>query len=186
MSRFAEIGFPPEDLQRARAGDRAAQGRLYAAFAAPVYGLARRLLQDPALAEDVVQETYIEVMRGLASFRGDSPPGFWVRRIAVNRCLMLLRAPWWRRRDALDAEPVAGPDGADAGLDLERALARLPVTARTVVWLHDVEGYTHGEIGRLFGKSASFSKSRLARAYERLRAELGEGEEACMPVSSNC
>jgi RNA polymerase sigma-70 factor (ECF subfamily) len=56
------------------------------------------------------------------------------------------------------------------------------------VWLHDVEGYTHGEIGALFGATASFSKSQLARAHERLRALLQpEGVVAsCMPVSNNC
>ena len=73
-------------------------------------------------------------------------------------------------------------------IDLERALARLGDTARAVVWLHDVEGYTHAEIGALFDATPSFSKSQLARAHERLRGLLQpEGVEAsCMPVSNNC
>jgi RNA polymerase sigma-70 factor (ECF subfamily) len=73
-------------------------------------------------------------------------------------------------------------------MDLERALAKLPDTARTVVWLHDVEGYTHGEIGALLGGTASLSKSQLARAHARLR-ELLENDGAtttCIPVSTNC
>ena len=59
-------------------------------------------------------------------------------------------------------------------LDLEAAVTRLPETSRAVVWLHDVEGYTHEDIAELMGKSVSFSKSQLARAHLRLRGWLGE------------
>jgi RNA polymerase sigma-70 factor (ECF subfamily) len=72
-------------------------------------------------------------------------------------------------------------------VDLERALARLGDTARAVVWLHDVEGYTHAEIGRLLGGTASFSKSQLARAHAHLRELLeSDGVKAtCMPISTS-
>ena len=59
-------------------------------------------------------------------------------------------------------------------MDLESALARLSETSRAVVWLHDVEGYTHEEIATQMGKTVSFSKSQLARAHQRLRLWLGE------------
>jgi RNA polymerase sigma factor (sigma-70 family) len=59
-------------------------------------------------------------------------------------------------------------------MDLETALQRLSDTARSVVWLHDVEGYTHEEIAEMMGKTTSFSKSQLARAHAKLRAWLGE------------
>ena len=59
-------------------------------------------------------------------------------------------------------------------MDLESALERLSDTARAVVWLHDVEGFTHEEIATQMGKTASFSKSQLARAHQRLRGWLGE------------
>jgi len=59
-------------------------------------------------------------------------------------------------------------------MDLEAALERLGETSRAVVWLHDVEGYTHDEIAAMMGKTASFSKSQLARAHVRLRVWLGE------------
>jgi RNA polymerase sigma-70 factor (ECF subfamily) len=59
-------------------------------------------------------------------------------------------------------------------MDLEAALARLGDTARAVVWLHDVEGFTHEEIAGQMGKTVSFSKSQLARAHQRLRLWLGE------------
>jgi RNA polymerase sigma-70 factor (ECF subfamily) len=86
-----------------------------------------------------------------------------------------------------DAEPVA-PEGAQLGLDLERALDRLGETARLVVWLHDVEGYTHAEIGALLGGTPSLSKSQLARAHERLRELLEPSGviQPCMPLSTIC
>ena len=76
-------------------------------------------------------------------------------------------------------------------MSLERALDRVPDVARAVVWLHDVEGYTRAEIGRLMGRTTSFSKSQLARAHERLR-ELLEGKDAatetsiCTPELKTC
>ena len=84
-------------------------------------------------------------------------------------------------------EPIA-PEGAELDLDLERALDRLGETARLVVWLHDVEGYTHAEIGTLLGGTSSLSKSQLARAHERLRELLEPSGviQPCMPVSTIC
>ena len=67
------------------------------------------------------------------------------------------------------------PGGVPAQIDLERALERLSETGRAVVWLHDVEGYTHEEIAEQVGKTVSFSKSQLARAHVRLRRMLDEG-----------
>jgi RNA polymerase sigma-70 factor (ECF subfamily) len=60
----------------------------------------------------------------------------------------------------------------DAALDLDAALANLPSVSRAVVWLHDVEGYTHKEIAAFMGRTESFSKSQLSRAYQRLRPML--------------
>lgn len=63
-------------------------------------------------------------------------------------------------------------------MDLDAALASLPSVSRAVVWLHDVEGFTHKEIAALMGRTESFSKSQLSRAYQRLRPMLTTpGEE---------
>ena len=70
---------------------------------------------------------------------------------------------------------VSAPEDVPLKMDLEAALARLPERSRAVVWLHDVEGYTHEEIAELMGMTTSFSKSQLARAHERLRQWLGAG-----------
>jgi RNA polymerase sigma-70 factor (ECF subfamily) len=87
---------------------------------------------------------------------------------------------------------------ATARVDLERALSTLQPLTRSVVWLHDVEGYTHREIAQLLGGTVSFSKSQLARAHLQLRelldAPLADSDDAashpgnlpCTPVSTNC
>jgi RNA polymerase sigma-70 factor (ECF subfamily) len=98
-----------------------------------------------------------------------------------------------------DSEPSPAAASSDERIELERALDALPATARAVVWLHDVEGLTHREIAKLMGRTASFSKSQLARAHERLRTLLdctqaagnrteheSEGELPCNPALKIC
>lgn len=164
-------------LARARAGDVDALERVYRAYEVPVYNLARRICRTVEDAEDVLQETFFEVCRSIGQYRGDGSLWGWVRTIAASKALMRLRRNRYRDTDELNDEfhPPAGAR-QDGGLrmDLEAALERLPETSRAVVWLHDVEGYTHEEIASLMGKTVSFSKSQLARAHVRLRRWLGE------------
>ena len=162
-------------LARARAGDSDAFESLYRAFEGPVYNLARRICRTAEDAEDVVQETFFEVCRNIGQYRGEGSLWGWVRSVTASKALMRLRRNKYRDTDELDDEQHKGPR-SDQGLrmDLEAALERLPQTSRAVVWLHDVEGYTHEEIAGMMGKTVSFSKSQLARAHGRLRAWLGE------------
>lgn len=182
-------------LARAQHGDREAHAHLYELFATPVFTLARRMLASRALAEDVLQETFVEVIRKVSSYRGEAEFGFWIKRIAINKCLMYLRSSWTSRRtdDGEDTLPfvAARPAALDDEIALERALDALSDMARIVVWLHDVEGHTHKEIGRMMGRTASFSKSQLARAHDRLRSLLQGSEEEsetelCTPVLKTC
>jgi len=182
MSRFADIQIDAAIVRRAARGDARAHEILYRAFAAPVYSLALRFTRVPAQAEDLTQETFIEVMRSIGGFRGEAAIGTWIRRIAVSKALMFLRSAWTARGQSLDDDwdEMTPGDAATHGvssrpedaLDLDAALARLPSVSRAVVWLHDVEGFTHKEIAALMGKSESFSKSQLSRAYQRLRPML--------------
>lgn len=175
-------------VARAQAGDADAHRVLYETFAPRVFALGVRVLGRRELAEDVLQETFVAVLRGLDGYRSECPVGQWIRRIAVRRCLMYLRSPWHRRRlDGEPAEPAVSADDVALGLDLASALACLPAKTRAVVWLHDVEGYTHREIAELMGGTVSFSKSQLARAHRRLRELLDdEGRvAACMPILTN-
>lgn len=204
MSAFPDIDLSGDLLERARTGDARALEQVYHLFERPVRTLALRLLAHRAAAEDVAQDVFVDVITRLHQFEGRGSFAGWVRSIAVSRCLMHLRSPWQRSRRwlvrAIDRDDAHRDDGEpglpetpvlpahDEAIDLQRALARIGDTARAVVWLHDVEGYTHAEIGRMFGASASFSKSQLARAHERLRAELHPATVdslPCMPASSN-
>lgn len=200
MTRLPDIDFEPPALARARAGEVEAQAAMYRAFSAATYALIRRLVPRKAVADELLQDTFVEVLQSIARFRGEAPLGAWIRRIAVSKCLMYLRSPWHRSLLWLDAqageemliEPAAGRaatfdiDPAHQ-VDLQAALERLSATSRAVVWLYDVEGYTHEEIAALFGKTTSFSKSQLMRAHLRLRELLDHGKEGatCTPVSTN-
>ena len=174
MGGYGQIQVEPALLLRAQQGDMDAHAGLYATYSRLVYTLARRMLLSPSLAEDVLQETFVEVIRKIHTYRGEAELGHWIRRIAVNKCLMLLRSAWESRR-AEGGEVPEQPTPEDLtglGMDLDQALSQLSPTARAVVWLHDVEGYTHKEIGKLMGRTASFSKSQLSRAHDRLKVLL--------------
>jgi RNA polymerase sigma-70 factor (ECF subfamily) len=193
MSAFLDSDLLPDAVSRARAGDAAAQEAIYRAFQKPVRTLARRLVPRPSQAEDLAHDVFVEVLQSLAQYDGRGSFAGWIRTITVRKCLMHQRSPWHRGLRWIEGLAPADAEPADAGrgsesLDLERALAQLGDTARAVVWLHDVEGYTHAEIGALLGGTASLSKSQLARAHARLR-ELLEADgvkTTCMPVSTNC
>jgi RNA polymerase sigma-70 factor (ECF subfamily) len=163
-------------VARARQGDEAALEALYRAFEAPVYNLARRICRTTEDAEDVLQETFFEVCRSIGRYREEGSLWGWIRTIAASKALMRLRRNKYRDTDELNDELVISQRKEETHLrmDLEAALERLPETSRAVVWLHDVEGYTHDEIAGMMGKTASFSKSQLARAHARLRRWLGE------------
>jgi RNA polymerase sigma-70 factor (ECF subfamily) len=174
MAGFSDIHLSTEVSQRLLRGDRIAAGEAYREMAGAVMGLAVRILQDRGLAEEVVQDTFVELMQSAARINDPQSIVGWVRRVAINGCLMRLRSPWHARRKDMAELSVAGLDHR-AGVDrqeefelIERAFAQLAPRTRAVLWLHEGEGYTHQEIGEMLGKSRSYSKTQLARAYEKL------------------
>jgi RNA polymerase sigma-70 factor (ECF subfamily) len=190
-----EIDIPEELLRKACAGDEAARVAVYTATAPAAFALIRRLITNRAMAEDLFQDTMMALFQRLHEFRGEAPLGAWLRQIAVSKCLMFLRSPWHRARIHLEnddeaarvASTLVTPAPGTDCLDVEKALATLSATARAVVWLYEVEGYSHDEIARLFGRSISFSKSQLARAHMRLRAwfEPSGGGQPCTSIQSD-
>ncbi|PYP50126.1 MAG: RNA polymerase subunit sigma-24 [Gemmatimonadetes bacterium] len=170
------LAVPDILVARAKSGDLEALEALYRAFETPVYNLAFRMLRSPEDAEDVLQETFLEVVRSIKQYRAEGHLWGWVRQIAASKALMRIRRNQVRATDELHEEAAAGPGGSaiPARIDLERAFERLSETSRAVVWLHDVEGYTHEEIAEQMGKTVSFSKSQLARAHARLRGMLDD------------
>ncbi len=200
MTRLTAIELDRQVLRGAQSGESWAQEQLYRTFAAATYALIRRLIPRKAVADDLFQDTFVEVLQSLHAFRGEAPLGAWIGRVATSKCLMHLRSPWHRSLLWLDQLAAEGttPDtlpgsarahdtDAAAHIDLQAALARLPGRSRAVVWLHDVEGYTHEEIAALFDQSVSFSKSQLMRAHLKLRELLDAEREngSCMSVSTS-
>ena len=180
------LAVPDILVARAKSGDLEALEALYRAFETPVYNLALRVLRRPEDAEDVLQETFLEVVRSIRQYRGEGHLWGWIRQIATSKALMRMRHDRVRETEELQEESAVGaagmggaagigPGAVPAQIDLERAFERLSETSRAVVWLHDVEGYTHEEIAEQMGKTVSFSKSQLARAHVRLRRMLDDG-----------
>ncbi len=146
---------------------------LYHAHTPLLYALAFRLCGGRRFdAEDVVQETWIRAVSGLAGFRWESALSTWLCGIALRCYREMART----RRE----EPAAGrerpPDSsgtAEPDIDLERCVAALAPGYREVLLLHDVHGYSHEEIGKLLGIDPGTSKSQLSRARGALRERIG-------------
>jgi RNA polymerase sigma-70 factor (ECF subfamily) len=157
-------------------GDASAIRALYDRYAPRVYAVVRRIAGDDDLAQDYAQEAWIRAIRALPTFRGDARFSTWLHRIAVNSALQALRRSDTRRKREApmpDAVPI-GPRLGDSLLEqkLETAMDALPPGMRQVLILHDVEGYTHEEIGDVLGVASGTSKSQLFKARARMRALL--------------
>ena len=166
-----------EDVLSAAAGDRRAFERVYRAHANRVFSLCTRMLGDRTLAEEVTQDVFVRVWEKLPGFRGESAFSTWLHRVTVNVVLSRRKAVGLhqsRTTDDEDAQALAASRPVSVGdrLDLEAAIAGLPPGARRVFVLHDVEGFTHEEIGDQLGISPGGSKAQLHRARMLLRAAL--------------
>ena len=149
---------------------------LYDRHAPRVFAVVRRIAADDATAQDYAQEAWIRAIRALPSFRGDARFSTWLHRIAVNAALQGVRRSKTRedRRVPMPETLPADPKPGDVLLEerLERALDRLPEGMRQVMILHDVEGYTHQEIGEMLGVATGTSKSQLFKARAKMRDML--------------
>ena len=170
-----------EELVRlAREGRVGAFESLYRRHRDRIYGLVWRLCGgDSALAEDLLQEAFVRAWQKLDGFKGESRFGTWLHRVSANVALSDRRTRLRRARHEgvlnEQSERVAiGSHDVYAGQrrDLERAIARLPERARTVLVLYDIEGYDHAEIAGMTGMAVGSSKAQLHRARKLVRKEL--------------
>ena len=157
-------------------GDEGAFRQLYRRHTPRLHQLALRLVGGTeADAEDVVQDTWIKAVEKLDTFRWESAFGTWLHAIAVNVGRETVRRRGRRQEVDLpeQAEPAAPPPFERVEvMDLERAIAALPDGYRTVLVLHDVEGYTHDEIAEQLGVAAGTTKSQLFWARRAVRTQL--------------
>lgn len=177
-----------EAIEKARNGDVRGYESLYHSHRSRVYSLCLKFTGNASDAEDLAQEVFLQVYRKISTFRGDAKFGSWLYRVAMNLVLMHFR----RRRPrevSLNTPLALQPDLMQPQLSdrswtssclvervaLGRALSSLSRARRNVVLLHDVNGFTHGEVGRRLGLAAGTSKSQLHKAHVELRGILGRG-----------
>jgi len=169
-----------ELIARVRAGDGAAERALYDAHVDRVYRLAYRLAGDDELAREFTQDTFVRAFERLDSFRGEARLSTWLHSITTSVVLNGLRkVKRFRHRETDLAEATEVSRGRrQAEPDLKRRLAgaidALPHGYRTVFVMHDVEGYTHEEIGAALGIETGTSKAQLSRARAKLREALAD------------
>ena len=162
-----------------RRGEARAMEMLYHQFKRRVFGMAHRIV-GASDAEEVAQEVFVRVFRGLAAFRGDSALSTWIYRLTVNAALSHLARRGRRQEvgDEILAEVAAPPVTLrDPGLasKIEAALARLPDGYRAILVLHDVEGLSHEECAAILECRVGTCKSQLHKARAKMRDLLGPG-----------
>jgi RNA polymerase sigma-70 factor (ECF subfamily) len=159
---------------------------IYQLYSRQVFSLCLRMTGNVADAEDLTQQAFLQVYRKLDTFRGESSFYTWLHQVAINVVLMRLRKRRSLKEESLEElldrdkgltarrRREVGLSDATPGLaiervDMERALDRLPPGFRTILILHDLEGYQHVEISARLGCSISTSKTQLHRARVRIR-----------------
>jgi len=175
-----------EAIRGCIAGDQEAFRTLYNLHKRRIYSLCLRMVSNPAEAEDLTQEAFMQLFRKIGTFRGESAFSTWLHRLTVNIVLMHLRKKGLDEV-SLDDEPedenqdLPKKEYGDSDLNLagavdrvtlDKAIADLPKGYRTIFVMHDVEGFEHNEIADIIGCSIGNSKSQLFKARLKLRAYL--------------
>ena len=162
-------------IQLAQMGNMSAFETIYQKYSGASYNLALRITNNEALAQDILQDAFIKIMDKITSFRHEGSFAGWLRRIVVyetiNRIKYENKLYLVSENESFETESndLFDYEWLNACIDLNVFLKQLTVTSRTVLLLHEVEGYKHKEIASLYGKSESFSKITLSRAYASLR-----------------
>ncbi|HEV2350949.1 MAG TPA: RNA polymerase sigma factor [Terriglobia bacterium] len=164
--------------------------RLYQRYSRRVYWWCARIVGDNADAEDLTQDSFLQLFRTIHKFRGESCFSTWFHRVVVNVALGRLRkksihtfsldSPAESDQEnqgspGIINDPVAPPAHLLDRMNLDLALAQLPSVFRRILVLHDVHGYRHVEIAKMLGVKVGTSKSYLHRARRRMRTLLASG-----------
>jgi RNA polymerase sigma-70 factor (ECF subfamily) len=163
-------------------GDMASFEELYARHHRRVYSICLRMLQNAAEAEDLTQDVFIQLYRKIGSFRGDSAFTTWLHRMTVNQVLMHFRKRnvKFEKTTEEGETPVQIVVGTENSarmpivdkIALDKAISLLPNGYRSVLVLHDIQGYEHEEVARILGCSVGTSKSQLHKARLKMRKLL--------------
>jgi RNA polymerase sigma-70 factor (ECF subfamily) len=172
----------PEFLTQAIRKKPEALKKLYECYSDACFTTAYRLSGDTSLAADICHEAFVVMIEKLHTFIGQPVQfGGWLKRIVVNKTINRMK---FEKRFTDSDESVFESNNAlfthqwlDSSIDLHRLIEQLSNQQRTVLWLYEVEGYSHSEVAVMFNKSVSFSKVTLLRAYRSLQ-QLAEVSNA--------
>ncbi len=160
-------------------GVRKAQFELYQLYSKAMFNICLRMLKNEADAEDLLQNSFIDVFTKLDTFRFQSTIGAWIKRIVVNNCINFLK----KRRLYFEEIDDRLGDREDTQVEEEPTLSvqaikdaifQLPDGYRVVFSLYQMEGYDHKEIAEILNVSEQTSKSQYSRARKKLRELLSQ------------
>lgn len=171
-----------EIVEACQSGNRTAQSQLYKLYAKAMYNIAFRMLRDEMEAEDVLQNSFIDVFTNLNAFKFQSAVGAWIKRIVINNCINQLKkrkVSFELLADHHDYAEENENDVSDSQLTVQKikeAMGELSDGYRTVFSLYLLEGYDHSEIAGILGVSEATSKSQFSRAKAKMRMLLTNQE----------
>jgi RNA polymerase sigma-70 factor (ECF subfamily) len=183
-SRKATNPSADQAIRLLNQGDIQAFESIYRTYCGFVHRICLRMLRDPAEADDAAQDVFVCVFRKINTFRGESAFSSWLYRLTTNSVLMRFRK---KKHTWISLEERGDDDGASYSeieavdlnlsgvldrIDFQSAIAVLPNGYKTAFVLHDIQGYDHREIAKMFGYSTGNSKSQLHKARLRLRSLL--------------
>lgn len=146
------------------------------AYTDMVYRIALNWFRNVPDAEDVTQNTMLRLCRTDTAFADEEHLRYWLVRVAVNECKKLLRSPWRRRTDPLEAAPETAVWDSPAQSELFQQVMALPTKYRAAIYLYYYEGYAVREIAALMGANPSTVQTWLMRARGQLKKNLKEAE----------
>lgn len=165
-------------IEECKLGSRQAQFELYKLYAKAMYNVCLRMVRNEMDAEDILQQSFVDVFSKLESFRYQAAVGAWIKRIVVNNCINFLRQKrlLWEELSQNHIDLRAEDDEeVDVSLTVDRvkrAMMKLPDGYRVVFSLYLLEGYDHAEISEILGITEATSKSQFSRAKQRVRQLL--------------
>ena len=168
MTSIRGVEIDEQTVHKLMRGDIRAQATVFETLSPHVYSMALRVLGDSHAAEDVTQDTFVDVISKAHTVKNPDRFVGWVRTVAINRCYLRIRSPWHKRR--IDVEPEEGFEDVDQAnsIDINQALEKMDPKTRLVVWMYCVEGYTHKEIGQILKRSTSYSKVIISRLSQKM------------------
>ncbi len=168
-----------EIIDNCRQGNRQAQFELYRLYSKAMYNICLRMLKDEMDAEDILQNSFVDVFSKLHTFQHQSAIGAWIKRIVINNCINFLKK---RRLDiqeltdnhtnVKEERPNEVPDVKLTVEQVNQAVHLLPDGYRVVFTLYMFEGYDHREISEILNVSEATSKSQYSRAKRKLKEIL--------------